>query len=625
MKKYVLGPNAARKLKALLAKSDGVSRRPAGSSAVASDLEYAAPFTVKWAASANGGEGAWIIWLPSTELLVVHGEAVDLTADLEAAGGDYPDGWFVIDDETLEASGGDLYLKITRAAEQPESDAGEFAAEFVGSDDLDDEDDDAESLAVVVASCAVDSDTDAKSVRQFLDSALVIGGLPAMVAGDGEGSEWLKMAGRKLIIQAYPGHGEGADEEDNCGLIFTTVSEREEDGEKIPAKVIVSVKDKDPEENWAAKEMKIPLAGGGTKLVHFLGCDDVDLTGLGGGGGSGGGGDTGGCGCEGSDYVEVETQTETDGDGNETTKKVIKAKIATQSDNAHALITNDTEQKIKAKKTFTAPVIVGNENGKHFKLDASQIPASCAGQIQLRELKIPGNDPQNSGTFHFLGCSNIDLTGIIGKTIKSTAVSATTNGSKLVFTYTDGSYDTFIVQNGLPGAPGTPGQDGDTPEITSARNGNVTHIFADGALIASVADGSTPQITATKSGKITTIYANGTAIATISDGEDGGGGDEYERKSFISGIRFEESGGKLKAIISKTEIAVPNWDGVRYIETEDAQTIDVCDVKEIDVVTEGNYSTGSHQFTNTRKRIKVLGSANAQSQTPFTATPLSGE
>lgn len=398
MKKYVLGPNAARKLKALLAKSDGVSRRPTGSSAFASDLEYAAPFTVKWAASANGGEGAWIIWLPGDGLLVLRGEKVDLSADLEEAGGDYPEGWYVIGDDVLSGDGGDLYLKISLAddesSEGDDSDD-ESVAEFVGEDD----DDDSESLCIAVASCEVDAENGSRLIRQFVDSALVIGDMSTMIAGDSESSEWVKVSGRKLVIQGYPGSGEGADEVDNCGLVFTTVGPRvDDDGNKIPAKIYVGVKDKLSSECWAAKTMTVPLAGGGTKVVHFLGCDDVDLTDVPGGGG--GGGDSDGCGCEGSDYVEVESQTETDDDGNETHKKVIKAKIATESDSAHALITNDTVQKIKAKKTFAAPVIVGDENGKHFKLDASQIPASCAGQIQIRELKVPGNDPQNSGTFH---------------------------------------------------------------------------------------------------------------------------------------------------------------------------------------------------------------------------------
>ena len=178
MKKYVLGPNAARKLKALLAKSDGVSRRPAGSSAVASDLEYAAPFTVKWAASANGGEGAWIIWLPSASLLVVDGESVDVLADLKTAGGDYPAGWYVLAD--VIGDDGTLYLDIVFPVEGSEG-----SVDSAGNEDAHDGitakftngEYDAKPNVIRVAVCevATDAETGGRSVVQFVTSLLVIG------------------------------------------------------------------------------------------------------------------------------------------------------------------------------------------------------------------------------------------------------------------------------------------------------------------------------------------------------------------------------------------------------------------------------------------------------------------
>ena len=163
MKKYVLGPNAARKLKALLAKSDGVSRRPAGSPAIASDLEYAAPFTVQWAASANGGEGAWIIWLPSDELLLVDGEAVDVTADLEPAGGDYPDGWFVL--SGVSSSGGQVWLNVS--ADDSEEAEDSLSVEFAG------EADEEAAFSVLIAE-ASKSSSGAVSVKQLVCSSLLL-------------------------------------------------------------------------------------------------------------------------------------------------------------------------------------------------------------------------------------------------------------------------------------------------------------------------------------------------------------------------------------------------------------------------------------------------------------------
>ena len=89
MNTYVLGPNAARKLKGLFAGNGKTDRRKAGTPGVAFASEYEDPFTVQWAQSV-GEEGSWIIWLPSAELLVVNDEPVDVSADLDEAGGEYP-------------------------------------------------------------------------------------------------------------------------------------------------------------------------------------------------------------------------------------------------------------------------------------------------------------------------------------------------------------------------------------------------------------------------------------------------------------------------------------------------------------------------------------------------------
>ena len=164
MKRYVLGPNAARKLKALLAKSDGVSRRPAGSAAVVSDLEYAAPFTVQWAASVGSG-GAWIIWLPGDELVSVDGVTCDPTDGMDDVGGDYPEGWYLLDGDALDPdAGGKLYLNMT-VTEAVQTCSFASAPQTSGVNG---------SHSVAICESSVDSETGARSVKQFVTSSIII-------------------------------------------------------------------------------------------------------------------------------------------------------------------------------------------------------------------------------------------------------------------------------------------------------------------------------------------------------------------------------------------------------------------------------------------------------------------
>ena len=211
-----------------------------------------------------------------------------------------------------------------------------------------------------------------------------------------------------------------------------------------------------------------------------------------------------------------------------------------------------------------------------------------------------------------------------GKLIESTSVETSSDPggqNKIVFNYTDGSSDTFIVMNGLKGPGGNPGMDGDTPEIEVMKNGNITYIYVDGELVAQITDGSTPKITASKMGKITTIYADGVPIATINDGEDGGGGGEQTDMEVITGVTFSmsEDTGKLTAKLTRKKIKAV------VVETLEPEEVEVATVKQVPVVTSEAYSTSSHQFTNERRLVTVLGDAAAQGQTPFTATPLSSE
>ena len=203
-----------------------------------------------------------------------------------------------------------------------------------------------------------------------------------------------------------------------------------------------------------------------------------------------------------------------------------------------------------------------------------------------------------------------------GKTIADVEVTPSSSETVVKFTYTDGSFTEIHIPHGLPGAPGAPGADGTTPEMTSSNHEGVTTIYADGEVIATVRDGHTPVITGQKVGGVTTLYADGVAIAQIADGS-GGGSAELPDKNVVTGVSFGISGGKLVATLTKENLKTG---------ATSTSTANVCDVGELDVVVSEDYSTSTHQFTNTRKRIKTIGApVNANGQTPFTATPLSGE
>lgn len=191
MSKYVLGESAARKLREIFASPDGLSRRAADAGGARLTLEdgFAPPFTVQWAASLARGEssegagdqtsGEWIIWLPPGDLLIIDGEADDITADLDPAEGDYPEGWFKLGDNLDRDEGGALYL-------DPSS--GGFT-------------DTPGSKTIKICDAAVDADTGARTVKQYVTSAIILGGEDTITTAD-EKSISRKYAGQAVMLES---------------------------------------------------------------------------------------------------------------------------------------------------------------------------------------------------------------------------------------------------------------------------------------------------------------------------------------------------------------------------------------------------------------------------------------
>lgn len=685
MKTYVLGPNAARKLKGLFAGKGKVGSREVAPSNLAFDLEYATPFTVQWAQSVNDGQGAWIIWMPTDSLVIANNGSLDPTEEMEAAGGDYPDGWFVLDDEQLSADeGGELYLNVTYGSGERSA---EFAAEPINAGDSDDED--TRHASIKICEAAVDAATGARGVKQYVTSVILIAS-----GGGGEGNIYfadersVTRCGQEStdptqIFDTNYFHIYGFGKFTARGYAapigtYQAATELEIDpnsGEATNVAFLVRYgNSSSPDSNYIGYR-KLKIGNGGVsspfnyeksttvdpsthqpvtthKLVNckfywegeLQSLPDFDVSGMIDGGSVYLVGKQQAPSASAADpdwtwqLANAEGQAPSGG-------KVLNYKLWEFANGKPSidfrttfLALEDTTPKarIEVKRpdgqgsivmdsTGEKPKLVISDGTKSCTIDLGQIPDTCAGGqygFHSIQYKDTSGDTQ---IYHGIFCDDIDLTDIQagGKTIEDTEVTATTTGTRIVFYYTDGSQDEFVINNGLRGKQGDKGDDGDTPVISGVRAGNVTNIFADGVLIAQLPDGHTPVITATKSGKTTTIYADGQPIATIEDGS--ADHDEYERKSVVSDVKFVIEDGKLKAKISKLEMSIPNWDGAVAVEWEDVIDREICDVEELEVVTSESYSTSSHQFKNTRKKIKVLGAQDAEGETPFTATPLSSE
>lgn len=182
MAAYLMSERVARwvrgQMNARQAPPAAVGKTRLGRPVAVQDNAFADPFEVRWAASAEG----WIIWLPD-DCLMVDGEAIDLTEDLEAAGGSYPEGWYKLG---VDADATSIYLNIylppergDDEEEEPEEPSGEFSAEASTDED---------TWPVLIASMT------GKSVRQTVSSGLVLSGFGPCV-------RWLNdMAGELQIM-----------------------------------------------------------------------------------------------------------------------------------------------------------------------------------------------------------------------------------------------------------------------------------------------------------------------------------------------------------------------------------------------------------------------------------------
>ena len=164
MSNFVLTPNAVAKLRRAIAPRSGNTGAIAATG-VPIDLDkFPPPFTVRWSASAASGAGAWVIWLPDVAQLVMLKDAY-ITPTGVTAEQALPAGWYTIDDAT--ASSTEVYLNVTI----PETGTASAEISTVQGQSTTDE----TVMSILVAEMETDAETGAKRVKQYVDSAALVG------------------------------------------------------------------------------------------------------------------------------------------------------------------------------------------------------------------------------------------------------------------------------------------------------------------------------------------------------------------------------------------------------------------------------------------------------------------
>lgn len=159
---YVVSQRGVRALSRLVRGSSSTGTTTFSPATISPD-DFASPFAVQWAQSVDSS-GAWIIWLPSASLVILDGTPLDITSALSAAGGDYPAGWYGLPSSLLPDAGGTLYLLVTLPqGTTPASAAFSASAGSSGQ------------WTIPICAAAKDATTDARTVKQYVSSALVFG------------------------------------------------------------------------------------------------------------------------------------------------------------------------------------------------------------------------------------------------------------------------------------------------------------------------------------------------------------------------------------------------------------------------------------------------------------------
>lgn len=162
---YVLSGKAARALTKIV-RGTSKSTTTDYSSATVSYDGYPAPYTVRWSQMENSGYGAWVIWLPDITKLVMYDKSYITPSGVTAAT-ELVAGWYTIN--AVEATDTAVWLNL----HIPDS-GSPVTASFSNSADTATT---GESVvAILVAQMSTDATEGYKLVKQFVDSAILLGG-----------------------------------------------------------------------------------------------------------------------------------------------------------------------------------------------------------------------------------------------------------------------------------------------------------------------------------------------------------------------------------------------------------------------------------------------------------------
>lgn len=128
--KYVLGTNAARKLRTMFGGSAGNSSSERSLSNITDEVKHPHLYEVRWAQSVNDGDGAWIIYIPLSSngsAYFDYEELEGIVGDLDEgwwwtpAGAGYPAGWWIIGHFDTGRAEYNADITLTFVVEDPDS------------------------------------------------------------------------------------------------------------------------------------------------------------------------------------------------------------------------------------------------------------------------------------------------------------------------------------------------------------------------------------------------------------------------------------------------------------------------------------------------------------------------
>jgi len=477
MSRFVLGPEGARKFRELCAAKSAGGRRGGGGPSPVFAVEFPAPYTVKWAASlasdetsegaGDGTDGEWIIWLPTSGLLKVGQASVDITSDLDDAGGDYPEGWYKLGEALDRDEGGTLYLNVT-VGNTPSAEFSDTAGSA------------SNPVAVKICEASVDSETGARTVMQFVTSAIVFGNGgddddtvydcdgKSISRADYSGSDSSTLPGDYFYLKGFGKFTIGESPTVHGFYDAPSEGEIEVDGEATTFAVVCRTGNSSSSDmnHIAYKKLKVKNTGGSSPFAYekttttdpstqqpvtthkLVNCcfywngelqtlADFDVSGL----LNGGTVYLRGTQAAPSSSSPDPTWTWTLGTATQsapTNGKVLNFKLYDFAQSKVAvdyrttfLALEDHTQKAKVtvgKPNATSTVVLdasGNTpklvitNGtKSITLDLADIPSSCGGALAVHELTFTdGNGDEQ--TYHGLFCDDIDIPEVVQKTISA--------------------------------------------------------------------------------------------------------------------------------------------------------------------------------------------------------------